>query len=205
MRSVKVSNIRTYMIICLVISLCLCGLAGVVILIKGSFGIIEQKVLATTAIFALYSILGLCCSILIKKQRSLFVPYAGISVCITGMLYSLPFIWAELDSIHSNFGKIMIVFIVVSIVFAHSSLILMVPAVRCFFKAGLAVTISAMIVIALMVIYLIFSNDIPFKDGLYFRVMGIFGIITVLGTISFPILARVLKAPDPQTAKRPET
>lgn len=204
MSSVKTYGIRTYMIFCLVISLCLCGLAGIVILIKGSFGIIEQKVLASTAIFALYSILGLCCSMLTKKQRYLFVSYAGISVCIAGVIYSLLFIWAELDSIHSNYGKFMVAFIIVAVVAAHSSLILMVPTVRRLFKAGLAVTIGAMIVVALMTIYLIFSDDILLENGLYFRIMGIFGIITALGTIVFPILARVLKTTDPHTTKRPE-
>ena len=205
MRSLKASGIRTYMMISLVVSLCLCGLAGVVILIKGSFGIIEQKVLATTAAFALYSVLGLCCSILTKKQRCRFVPYAGISVCVIGMIYSLLFIWGELDSIHADYGKIMVTLIVVAIVFAHNSLILTVPAVRRPLQAGLAATIGAMIVIALMTIYLIFSSEIPFEDGLYFRIMGIFGILTVLGTISIPILARVLKASGPRTTQFPGT
>lgn len=201
MNRLKLSNIRTYMMICLVISLCLCGLAGIIILIKGSFGKTEQKVLVTTAIFAVYSILGLCCSILTRKQKHLFVSYAGISVCIAGTLYSFIFIWAELDSIHENYGKIMLVFGIVSIVFAHNSLMLTVPAANRFLKAGPAVTIGAMITVALMIIYLIFSDEILFDNGLYFRIMGIFGIIAVLGTISVPILARVLKASDSHSKK----
>ena len=205
MNRLKLSRIRTYMVICLVVSLCLCGMAGIAILIKGSFGIIEQKVLATTAIFAVYSILGLCCSVLSRKQKYLYVPYAGILVCTAGMIYSLLFIWAELDSAHENFGKVMGVFLIISIVLAHNSLILMVPAARRSIKAGLAVTIGAIIVVALMTIYLIFSNDVPFKNGLYFRIMGIFGILTALGTISVPILARVLKSSEPRTGKPSET
>jgi len=198
MSNFKLNNIRNYALLSLIVSFCLCGLAGIIILIIGTFGETEQKVLNTTMIFAGYSILGLCCSILAGKRKFPYVAYTGVGICIAGLIYSIIFIWTDLDS-SSNviYAKLSATFAILAFSFAHSSLILLVPAIRQYLKAVLASTISAMSIVWIMSLYF-FWNDgkIPFENGLYFRIMGVFGILAALGTISAPILAKIVKPAD---------
>jgi uncharacterized membrane protein len=192
--SLRLKSLKEFMLLSLVVSLSLCGLAGIIILILGSFGTIEQKVLGTTATFAAFSILGLCCSFLAGKRKYLFVSYTGIATCAAGLLYAALFIWVELDRFSDYFGKTMATFAVLAVLLAHTSLILLVPAVKVFLKAALISTIcstAAVLVLALFIIW--FGGKINISYNLLFRIMGIFGILAVLGTISVPVLSKINK------------
>lgn len=189
-------NFKKTFLIALIISLSISALIGIFIFILGDFGGTELKLLLTTLTIGGYSLTGLCCSVLYQRRR--FVPLAlfGIFVSVVGFVFTLLVIWEgwQITGIDDDFIlQTLIIFIVLAISTAHSSLLLLIHSDKSLVKSTLCLTIFSIFVVGIMIIlyFVDFLNFVAKMDGVYFRILGVFAILDALGTIVTPILSKV--------------
>lgn len=173
----------------MIISLIISGLLGIIIILLGNNGVIESKVLLTTLSFGVYSLSALCCSLLYEKKRAIFIAISGIIVSVIGFLYSCFMIWEIISFTSWNGFKILILFGILAFSLAHSSLLLLIKAKKSLTFYFLYSTIGFIWITALMLVILICSISIP--GEYYFRLLGVFIILDVLGTIVVPIMNKI--------------
>jgi len=179
-------NFKKTFLITMIISLCISAIVGIFLFLFGNFGEIEIKILLTTLIIGGYSLTGLCCSILYEKRR--FIPLAllGIIISVSSFLYTIMMIW---ELINISEYKILIILIVLAVSTAHSCLILLIKSEKLVVNGVLLSVIILNSIIALMLIIFIIYDRNEFY--FYYRLLGVFSILDILGTIVAPILNKV--------------
>ena len=129
---------------------------------------------------------GLCGSVLYDRREYVPVAFAGIIVSVIGFLLTVGAIWVyESDEIWKSAA----IFSILAFSIAHSSLLLLARTDKKLVGFSLAATIAFIAIVALMLIYLVLAEaDV---DELYFRLLGVFAILDVFGTILTPILRKI--------------
>lgn len=172
----------------LIISLTLSALIGILIFLFGSFGIIESRLIWNTLILLVYSMIGLTCSITYEKRRFSSLGFLGIIISVIGFLYTVLVIWDVLNNKIS--WKLAAIFILISIGIAHSCLLLLIKSNKSLVNFALSLTIFFVSIVTFMLIILILVESVNL-GGFYFRLLGVFAILDVLGTIVTPILNKI--------------
>lgn len=183
-------NLKKTFLISMIVSLSISALIGIFIFLFGDFGETEARMLLTTLTIGGYSLTGLYCSTLYEKKRAISLAFSGMAVSILGFLYTVLVIWEIIDlDILDNF-KPLLMFIILAFSLAHSCLLLLIKSEKPIIKNSLFATVGFIGIVALMLILLVFEA-IDDPEEFYFRLLGVFAILDVLGTIVVPILNKV--------------
>lgn len=177
-------SIRGAFLAALIASLSVSALIAIFVFLLGDFGETEIRLLITTLTIGGYSLTGLCGSVLYDRREYIPLAFAGIMVSITGFLFTVGAIWFY-DS--DEVWNWVAIFAILAFSIAHSSLLLFARSDKNLVNYLLTATIASIVIVALMLIHLVFDD----VDEFYFRLLGVFAVLDVLGTIVTPILRKV--------------
>jgi hypothetical protein len=83
-------------LLCLVVGgLVLAALAGIYVLLFGTFGKTEGKILLTTLSISYFSVTSLACAVLYEKKRYGLLAVPGLAISVAGFVLFLATTWAE--------------------------------------------------------------------------------------------------------------
>ncbi|GAA1844475.1 hypothetical protein [Agromyces salentinus] len=204
-----VRGYRRIAIIVLVASLSITAVIGIVTLLSGEFGEVQGRVLLTTLVIAGASILALChLTVIGRPVRA--VGFVGLVTSAVALLLGLVVVWTPWTvDVGDWVGDAWRWFGVASILaasLAHANLLLLLSGRRRrVVRIALAITLSAIAIVAAMLILPILTDwAIPGPDGeTYWRWFGVIAILDALGTIVLPVVALLLRdrpAPTPPDA-----
>ncbi len=91
-------NLRKAFLFLLIGSVAVCALMGIGVILFGTFGELEQKILATTFTITCTSILGLACGAYYESKGAKALPFAGISFALISAVMVIFLIWAHRDT-----------------------------------------------------------------------------------------------------------
>ena len=188
-------SLRKFLLYVLIFALVLSAGAGIVVLLIGSWGEYEEKVLLTTGSLGMYSIFALSCSLLYDRGRYKAFALAGPLVSALGYLLMLVLIWGERDSVEVLWkyeGSLGIA----AFTLAHSCLLLLLVPRHALVRWLLSLTLFFNACFALLCI-IILLTEYDGENDFWYRLIGIFAILGVLGAILTPLIQRfVIPAPD---------
>lgn len=173
-------------LLCMVVSgLVLASLVGIYVLLFGTFGKTEEKILLTTLGISYFSVTALACAAAYEKGRYGLLAIPGIALSVAGFALFLPSIWAEwLRS--EPVDKTTIILAVLSFSFAHACLLSLVALERrvvwVYYVAVGAILALAAILSAMIV------HD---QGGWMLRLAGAVAILDGCLTLCIPILHRL--------------
>ena len=172
-------------------SLCVSALIAIFIFLLGSFGEIEVRILLTTLTIGCYSLTGLCCAALGEKRPSSVLAPTGMLVSVIGFLVNTVTIW-EIADIDDTWQTVVILHIL-AVALAHAALMLHIQPRANHVRSSLAGTLVMIGIVAGMLIALVLAEG-DINSEFYFRLIGVFAILDVLGTIVTPILHKMSSA-----------
>ncbi|MBS3128062.1 hypothetical protein J4410_02865 [Candidatus Woesearchaeota archaeon] len=184
----KKVNFKKTFLITLIVSLSISALIGIFVFLFGDFGETEFRLLMTTLTIGGYSLTGLCCSVLYEKRKFSILALSGMILSVIGFLFTVLVIWEAIGLEDS--WKTLMICIILAFSTAQSCLLLLVNPEKTLVKGSLSATIIFISIVALMLIKLVL-NEFDDASESYFRILGVFAILDVLGTIVTPILNKV--------------
>lgn len=193
-------NFKKVFLIVMIISLSISALIGIIIFLFGSFGETEEKILFTTFAVAAFSLTALCSAALYDKHRYIIYPTIGVTISVISFLFISSLIWKILDPGDISMRKLALISIVISFSIAQSSLLLFIKSRKIIVNISLILTLIFISIVALMLIISILL-ELDMDHELYYRILGVFAILDVLGTIITPIILKVTSLNEPQTPK----
>lgn len=180
-------NLKKYLLISLIVSLGISAFLGIIIFLLGNFGVFQVRILFTTLTIGGFSLTALSCASLLEKNTFSKFASIGIILSVAGFFFLTSFIWGI-----SNWSwEVMMVSIVLAFSTAHASLLLLIKSDKTIVNASLITTLIFISLVAFELIILVFmefENDI---SDFWYRMLGVFAILDVLGTIVTPILSKV--------------
>jgi hypothetical protein len=180
-------DFKKYFLRTLVIALSVSALIGIFIFLIGDFGETEIRLLLTTLTIGGYSLTGLCSATNQKQPNLKSFSLLGMLISVIGFAVTIGAIWEIID--FNDIWKTMVVFIILSVAIAHISLLLLITPKTANVRYSLIGTIVFVSIVALM---LIKSTMTEFEESeFYFRLLGVFSILDILGTIATPIINRI--------------
>lgn len=195
-------NFKKVFLISLIISLSISALLGIIIFLVGNFGEIQVKILLTTLTIGGFSLTGLCCATLLEKKRFSAFAIFGMVVSIFGFLFITSLIWEIIDwNSFDSIWKVMIITIILAFSTAHASLLLLIKSNKTIVNVSLATTLLFLSLVALELIILTIG-EFRLIDNIWWRILGVFAILDVLGTIVTPILIKVTSLHDQEKRLR---
>jgi hypothetical protein len=189
-------NFKKIFLIGLIVSLSIGALLGIIIFLVGNFGEIQIRILLTTLIIGGFSLTGLCCSTLLEKKGFSALAIIGMILSVCGFLFITSLIWEIINwNSFDAVWKVMIILIVLAFSTAHASLLLLIKSDKKIVNVSLTTTLLFVSLVALELIILVF-NEFRHIDDMWWRILGVFAIFDVLGTILTPILKNVTALHD---------
>jgi len=182
------TKFKKIFLITMIFSLIISALIGISVFLFGKFGEIEMKLLLTTLTIGGFSLTGLCSSTLYYKNKYLFFSKTGMIMAVVGFIISTCTIWEILNL--TNIWKWIIISIILSMSISHSSLLLLIQSRKTNVKFSLALTLLFISIVTIMLITLVL-NGFDIDSEIYFKSLGIFAILDILGTLITPILLKV--------------
>ncbi len=173
-------------------SLSLAALIGIWTFLFGNFGDLEWKILFTTMTAALFSLTALGAAVVFERGRWRAAMVVTFILSGLGLLVYLLMIWFEP---HWNWPwwkfawKVMWWLAIWSIALPHAGL-LSLATLKGFFRWVRRAAIGAVFTLALSVTWVVLFESVLDED-IWIRIIGVFGILSALGTITVPILAKV--------------
>lgn len=188
-------NTKKVFLASLIGSLSLSALIGIVIFLVGDFGETQGKVLLTTLTFGLYSLTGLCSSILYEQKRFQAYSIIAIGISILAFLLSLLGIWSP----DFELWRATMLSLVLAVGMAHAALLLRIVPKNAAVRWVIILTNIFIAAVVAMLSLLILFEDIG--EDFYFRLLGVFAILDALGTIVSPLMQKfssVAEEPAPE-------
>lgn len=208
-RAATVRGARRAMIVAVVISLVVASAMGIGALLSGEFGDLQVRIVLSTLVVAGFGTTALC-HLAVVTRTVRMVGFIGLVASAGAALAALAVIWQDWSQFGSEIlVKALVLLTIAAVSLAHTNLLLLLagrghPAIR----AGLAVTLVAIAVVAVMIALPVLTDgEIPGSgDGWYWRWLGVAGIVDALGTIALPVLGLVLRpAPAAPAPSPPES
>ena len=187
-------NYKKFFLRTFIFALSVSALIGIIIFLIGDFGETEAKVLSTTLAIGGFSITALSCSTIYKRDEFRAFSLIGMLISSFGFLFTVSAIWVLFESDYNWVAQAVFTFIILSISTAHGSLLLQIRAKTKNIKYSLIATIIFISIVALMLIKATI-NDFENSD-FFFRILGVFAILDVLGTFTTPILNNITDKKD---------
>jgi hypothetical protein len=182
----KYPSIKRVLLYSVVGGLVLASLIGIYVLLFGTFGETEEKILMTTLSISYFSVTSLACAAAYEKRRHALLSILGFIISIAGFALFLPGIWAEWLDSNSPISKIIIILTVLSFSFAQACLLSLVTLQRrvvWVYYAAVGAILALAAIISLMIVY-----D---QGGWMLRLAGAVGILDGCLSLCIPILHRL--------------
>jgi hypothetical protein len=177
-------NYKKSFLLALITALILSALVGIYIFLIGDFGEMENKILITTISLAVFSLLGLCSALVHGNKNLSLFSMLGMCFSLLGFIASLAIIWQIKPS--PRIAEIFMILTILAFSFAHISLLLLLKIKYPIVKYALYSTLTFIIIVALMLSYVVVTHHDT--EGLFFRLLGVFAILDVLGSIVTPLI-----------------
>lgn len=177
------------------VSIAACGALGVYCLLLGNLGQTEGKILGSTALIGAASILGLVDVMAWEHRKWHPLGMLGVFAAALALLLTLVMIWSRdlglgyLENTEA-FWKLVGIAWVLAVSLPHISLLSFARLHRGYLWAQ-RWTILFIAMLAGTISFLILAEPRYPDQDLYMRLVGIFAIADVCGTIAMPILHRV--------------
>lgn len=187
----RIRVIRRWAVIAIIVSLSVTAVIGIVTLLGGDFGDVQSKVMLTTLVIGVFSVLALA-DLAVAGRRFQWSGYLGILTAAIALGMSLYLIWGE-DRSDEAFWKTFGIIVVLAGSLAHANLLLLLgERRRPVVQASLWGTVALIGLLAGMIIALILTDG-DLGSDVYARVLGTVAILDVLGTIVVPVVSRFLR------------
>ncbi len=190
-------RLRTTFLWSMIGSLSLAALLGIIALLLPDLIGNEEKILLSTLLFSVYSLLALLCAIVAEKSRLVTLMWIGIGSSVVGFLLWLILLWFDSSwgSIaQENVIKTAGTFTNAAVVIALCGL-LGLPRLDGFSAKLLrhaTIGVSILLSVCLIILYWWFEwIDNYIDDHLIGRMMGVLGILSASGTVIIPIVWKV--------------
>lgn len=185
------SPLKSAFVRSLIASLAGTGLLGIGALLLGSFGELEARILLTTLLVGACSILCLAGLVVVGTKHGP-VGVAGIVTASTALLLGVGLTWAvDVDSDWSLIEVLVKAFVicgVLAVALAHAALLFNAArGTTGSDRSVLAATLVALSIVAAMLCLLTLESD---TGGAFWRMLGVFAILDVIGTVLVPLTAR---------------
>ena len=180
-------NYKKYFLISLIAALVVSALVGIYIFLFGDAEETEMRVLTTTLTIGVFSLLGLSCATLQNRKGLQWLSLTGVIISIIAFIITVCGIWG--DSEIKDVWRAAGIATTLAVALAHTSLLLLIRIKTPNAKYPLIATIVFIIIVAVMLINAIICD---FEQAeFYFRLLGVFAILDVLGTITTPLLNKL--------------
>jgi hypothetical protein len=184
-------DFKKVFLVTLIASLSISALCAIIIFLLGDFGELQLKILVTTLTIGVFSLTGLCCATLLNKQRFPLLAIFGIIASMWGILSINLLIWKIVNwDTSDSYWNSVIITIILSFSIAHSCLLLLINSKSSIVKTSLVITLLSISIVAIGLIILTlieFANI----NNIWYRILGVFAVLDVLGTIVTPILLKI--------------
>lgn len=181
-------DVRRIFLIALIVSVATSAVIGIGVLLLGNFGSVEVRVLMTTIVITMVSVLGLACGAYIEVRGGKLLPYAGIALSIVAGLMSVLIIWDVLDD-DELFIKSFLTATLLAAACSHLSLLSLARLDQRFSWTRISAVICVILLCVILLLILWFE---PAGDSdLIYRVLGVLGILLASITVVTPVLHRL--------------
>ncbi|MBK9164049.1 MAG: hypothetical protein IPM21_09060 [Acidobacteria bacterium] len=181
-------NTRKIFLNTLIASVALSAVLGIVVVIAGSFGEFELRVLMTTLTVTATSILGLACGACYEAGRGRKLPLAGIVLSVVSALALFLIIWNVLDD-NETYIKTTMTLVIGAIVASHLSLLRLARLDRRF-AWSYPFAAACDLLHAAIILYLMWFEPEGESD-LVFRTIGVLSILIAAVTVITPVFHRL--------------
>jgi glucan phosphoethanolaminetransferase (alkaline phosphatase superfamily) len=166
----------------------LSAIIGILAVVLGSYGTILAKTQLSTIAIGIFSVTGLANLRNIESDINGYRIFAWLSITFSfiATLFTMSLIWISLQ--HTPW-KPTLVFMVLAISTAHASLLLAARKKANLLGIFVTATLCCIAFVAGFLIYLIISENGSLGQ-MFYRVLAIFVILDVLGSVVTPILSR---------------
>lgn len=194
------ATLKRYLIKAIITSLALSALVGIFVILLGTFGEVEARILLTTLAVGTFSITGLANLRNVESDKQNYRSFAwfGIASSMLAMFLSLILIWTFSGDSDYAPWRSTLVFMVLAVSTAHASLLLPLRGRSATVTNAANTTLICIAIVASFLIYLILGSDYDIGEFFY-RLLAVAIILDVLGTIVTPILAKFADKPAPPT------
>ena len=186
-------NPRRIFLYLLIGSVALSAVIGVGVLLLGDFGLIEVRVLMTTMVITVVSVLGLACGAYIEIRGGRQVPLAGIALSVIAGLMSFLIIWDILDD-DELFIKSFLTVTLLATACSHLSLLALARLDRRFSWTRISAVVCVVLLCSILLFILWFEPT--GESDLIYRVLGVLGIVLASITVVTPVLHKLSSSDD---------
>ncbi len=180
-------NFRKLLLRTLIFALIGSATIGIFIFLFGGTSETVFKLLFTTLFIGGFCLTGLCCSTVYDRAKLRAVSIGGMTISLLALILSILGVW--IFNSYESFWQLTIVFLILAIAMAHVSLLMNISPKTSSVKIIRKLTIVIISIVALMLVILAIGK---FSMGeFYFRLLGVFAILDVLGTIGTVLANRV--------------
>ena len=182
-------NYKRSFLTALIAALILSALIGIYIFLIGDFGEMENKILTTTVSLAVFSLLGLCSALVHDRKNLSLFSILGMAFSLLGFIASLGILWQIKPS--PRVAETFMILTILAFSFAHVSLLLLLKIKYPMVRYALYSTFAFIVIVAVMLGYVVITHHDT--EGLFFRLLGVFAILDVLGSIVTPLIHVIKK------------
>ncbi len=181
-------DLRRIFLISLIASVVTSAVIGIGVLLLGNFGLIEVRVLMTTMVITIVSVLGLACGAYIETRGGKLLPYAGIALSVVAGLMSVFIIWDILDD-DELFIKCFLTATLLAAACSHLSLLSLARLDQRFSWTRISAVVCVVLLCAIL-LYILWFEPAGDSDLIY-RVLGVLGILLASITVVTPVLHKL--------------
>lgn len=185
MKSLNLKKIFLYLLIA---SVAFSALMGIGVILFGNFGDTETKILLTTLIITVTSILGLACGAYLELKRGDVLPVSGIVMAIASAGLWIIFTWTKF-SFEKTFVKVGLTTTLLAAVCSHISLLSIARLDRKFQWSLYAAHFAdwSLTAILLSIIWADFQSS----SGIVERMIGVLSIVIAALTVMTPVFHKL--------------
>ena len=181
-------DIRRLFLISLIASVAASAVIGIGVLLLGNFGLIEVRILMTTLVITIVSVLGLACGAYIEIRGGKILPYAGIVLSVVAGLMSTFIIWDILDD-DETFIKSFLTVTLLATACSHLSLLSLARLDKRFSWTRISAVVCVVLLCAIL-LYILWFEPAGDSDLIY-RILGVLGILLASITVVTPVLHKL--------------
>lgn len=181
-------NLKKVFLYLLIASVAVSALMGIGVILLGNFGEIESKILLTTLIITVTSILGLACGAYLETKRGDVLPVSGIVMAIASAGLWIIFTWLPVGN-EKLFVKIALTTTLLAAVCSHISLLSIARLDRRFQWSLYAAHFADWSLTAILLT--IIWADFESSSGIVERTIGVLSIVIAALTVITPVLHKL--------------
>ncbi len=185
MQSLNLKKIFLYLLIA---SVAFSALMGIGVILFGNFGQTESRILLTTLIITVTSVLGLACGAFLETGRGKTLPVTVIALAILAAILWIIFIWAT-PGYENTFVRIAFSATLLAAACSHISLLSIARLDRRFIWSRYAAHFAVWILTAIL-LWIIWV-DLKDNPEAFTRVIGVLSIVVAALTIITPVFHKL--------------